>query len=68
MVIRNCLNCGAPISSTTVGAVCEYCGTTYNVDGINVKLELNGREFARAVYSEIKNHTCGGSSEKYTCV
>lgn len=36
-MVQNCINCGAPID--TAHTKCLYCGTPYNYDGFNAKLE-----------------------------
>lgn len=53
-MIHNCLNCGAPISVTIGGGVCDYCGTTYNSNKLSGvistgsfegTLKVDGRDF-----------------------
>lgn len=36
-MIKNCINCGAPIDNTKTK--CPYCDTTYNLNGFTVETD-----------------------------
>ena len=67
-MLRNCVNCGAPLH----GSVCDYCGTEYNKNG-DMVAEFD-KETARGVLKigdleydcyigKIEIHpVCGGNS------